>query len=99
MCAGVILIIFCNGTPTTENYTYGHTLSLHDALPISKAVSVYHSFPQCLTALANTGCRVIYGDNAIQSQFSDDGSAFSNPRLFRIYPFRDRKSTRLNSSH
>src|SRR3546814_18189903 len=27
----------CNDTATTEIYTYGHTLSLHDALPISGA--------------------------------------------------------------
>src|SRR3546814_11657140 len=27
---------FFNDTPTTEIYTYGHTLSLHDALPISR---------------------------------------------------------------
>src|SRR3546814_4513819 len=26
---------FCNDTATTEIYTYLHTLSLHDALPIS----------------------------------------------------------------
>src|SRR3546814_11162599 len=25
-----------NDTPTTEIYTYGHTLSLHDALPICR---------------------------------------------------------------
>src|SRR3546814_14494035 len=28
-----IVIFFCNDTATTEIYTYGHTLSLHDALP------------------------------------------------------------------
>src|SRR3546814_15077180 len=28
-------IFFFNDTATTEIYTYGHTLSLHDALPIS----------------------------------------------------------------
>src|SRR3546814_4014141 len=28
---------FFNDTATTETYTYGHTLSLHDALPISRA--------------------------------------------------------------
>src|SRR3546814_12748700 len=28
-------ILFFNGTATTEIYTYLHTLSLHDALPIS----------------------------------------------------------------
>src|SRR3546814_20073362 len=29
-----ILFFFFNDTPHTENYTYLHTLSLHDALPI-----------------------------------------------------------------
>src|SRR3546814_17718015 len=28
------MIFFFNDTATTEIYTYGHTLSLHDALPI-----------------------------------------------------------------
>src|SRR3546814_19852365 len=28
------IIFFFNDTATTEIYTYGHTLSLHDALPI-----------------------------------------------------------------
>src|SRR3546814_13837259 len=35
-CLGVIfvVVVFCfNDTATTENYTYCHTLSLHDALP------------------------------------------------------------------
>src|SRR3546814_14969051 len=31
----VVLYICFNDTATTEIYTYGHTLSLHDALPIS----------------------------------------------------------------
>src|SRR3546814_11405815 len=30
-----IFSFFFNDTATTEIYTYGHTLSLHDALPIS----------------------------------------------------------------
>src|SRR3546814_19895025 len=30
-----MLFFFFNDTATTEIYTYGHTLSLHDALPIS----------------------------------------------------------------
>src|SRR3546814_6500287 len=29
------LLLLCNDTSTTEIYTYGHTLSLHDALPIA----------------------------------------------------------------
>src|SRR3546814_2051545 len=32
----VWLILFFIGTATTEIYTYGHTLSLHDAHPISR---------------------------------------------------------------
>src|SRR3546814_15489284 len=31
----VMYVFFFNDTATTEIYTYGHTLSLHDALPIS----------------------------------------------------------------
>src|SRR3546814_11999326 len=31
----LVCILFFNYTGTTEIYTYGHTLSLHDALPIS----------------------------------------------------------------
>src|SRR5213076_3607310 len=30
-----VLFFFFNATPTTEIYTVGNTLSLHDALPIS----------------------------------------------------------------
>src|SRR3546814_6705776 len=31
-----LITFFFNDTATTEIYTYGHTLSLHDALPISR---------------------------------------------------------------
>src|SRR3546814_3980497 len=34
-CSLSLLFFFFNDTATTEIYTYGHTLSLHDALPIS----------------------------------------------------------------
>src|SRR3546814_19186916 len=39
------LYCFCffNDTSTTEIYTYGHTLSLHDALPISPGERVEYS--------------------------------------------------------
>src|SRR3546814_19938565 len=33
-CYSLSLLIFFNATATTEIYTYLHTLSLHDALPI-----------------------------------------------------------------
>src|SRR3546814_3029136 len=32
----ILGFFFFNDTATTEIYTYGHTLSLHDALPISR---------------------------------------------------------------
>src|SRR3546814_19938505 len=38
------LFFFFNDTATTEIYTYGHTRSRHDALPISLAGSERHSF-------------------------------------------------------
>src|SRR3546814_3405303 len=31
----ILIFFFFNDTATTEIYTYSHTLSLHDALPIS----------------------------------------------------------------
>src|SRR3546814_3719311 len=37
---GVLYLFFFNDTATTEIYTYGHTLSLHDALPISATCTV-----------------------------------------------------------
>src|SRR3546814_15452783 len=46
----MIIFFFFNDTATTEIYTYGHTLSLHDALPISpfwaKDVSVASPTPR-----------------------------------------------------
>src|SRR3546814_20716143 len=38
------LFFFFNDTATTEIYTYGHTRSRHDALPISLDGSETHSF-------------------------------------------------------
>src|SRR3546814_18941691 len=38
------LVCFVNDTATTEIYTYLHTLSLHDALPISRVVTMRSSF-------------------------------------------------------
>src|SRR3546814_13841797 len=35
-CLCLIADCFVNDTPTTETYSYCHTLSLHDALPISE---------------------------------------------------------------
>src|SRR3546814_8385901 len=39
------LVFFFNDTAATEIYTYCHTLSLHDALPISSPVGTRRSLP------------------------------------------------------
>src|SRR3546814_9610261 len=39
MCQCFCYMVFFNDTATTEIYTYGHTLSLHDALPSSSAAA------------------------------------------------------------
>src|SRR3546814_6555582 len=46
MCAlclvyNMCIVLFCNDTATTEIYTYGHTVSLPDALPIYPADDAY----------------------------------------------------------
>src|SRR3546814_10139402 len=58
----VIYFFFFNDTATTEIYTYCHTLSLHDALPISDPVSARQSPAFCCArrchwsdGLRNTG--------------------------------------------
>src|SRR3546814_2422713 len=40
---GVLSICFVNATATTEIYTYCHTLSRHDALPIWPHAQAWHS--------------------------------------------------------
>src|SRR3546814_13288572 len=35
------MVVFFNGTSTTESYPYSHTLSLHDALPIYWSGAVF----------------------------------------------------------
>src|SRR3712207_7731710 len=72
---------FFNDTATTEIYT----LSLHDALPISEAVSVNTVAPYVLTALMTKPARLVYLSSGMHRGGSTD--------------LEDRKSTRLNSSH
>src|SRR5438876_12449884 len=82
------LLFFFNDTATTEIYT----LSLHDALPISPLIG------------GGIGTRVVVGVDRVElvqplrrvvkvTQIEDQ----IHPRLDLI--FKDRKSTRLNSSH
>src|SRR5690348_17655759 len=88
MYTSCVLCFFFNDTATTEIYT----LSLHDALPIShvegddlRAVAEEHGWEQALTANAYLGG---FGIAAALRAGADV-----------VVTGRDRKSTRLNSSH
>src|SRR3712207_6964058 len=83
-----LFFFFFNDTATTEIYT----LSLHDALPIySFGVGDFGDLRMMVDYVEKSGQRVLQilpiNDSTITHTWSDS------------YPYRDRKSTRLNSSH
>src|SRR5205814_10104155 len=82
---------FFTHTPTTQIYT----LSLHDALPISKLIFRMNN------QLLRSGARLLIASVALQGQML--GATFSfaerNYELIVSEVSEDRKSTRLNSSH
>src|SRR3546814_20635441 len=96
-------VFFFNDTATTEIYTYLHSLTLHDALPIVKR-------DEPVGRLARYWKRAAFGHGF---QFQSKGLTRHQPRVdpqwstvrgkrIRLglachHP--DRKSTRLNSSH
>src|SRR2546430_9638068 len=84
------MFFFFNDTATTEIYT----LSLHDALPIyfSDAITV----DERLQLAAPTSMSSISLNGAVHLDWADN-AYLTNPARFKWY--RDRKSTRLNSSH
>src|SRR3712207_8715818 len=77
------MFFFFNDTATTEIYT----LSLHDALPISRTTPSTHSAGQAASHLA--------------TQTTQKGNSAMSEIVKRLRTRRakDRKSTRLNSSH
>src|SRR5438132_5461190 len=81
-------MFFFKDTPTTEIYT----LSLHDALPISKdAIQFRRLFGEYHhERAARSGRPLRAPDQALESE--DEGIHLRRAQ-------RDRKSTRLNSSH
>src|SRR2546430_9150566 len=90
-----MLFFFFNDTATTEIYT----LSLHDALPISRSRDARDTGRRAsLRILERLGCRRREGvrlpGRVVQSDRRARGGAGRAPRRRR-----DRKSTRLNSSH
>src|SRR3712207_8869895 len=81
---------FFNDTATTEIYT----LSLHDALPISRADSVPTSLVMPLSCRVELHLRIGQWDVA-----AAQGHEVANLSEEVAQSALDRKSTRLNSSH
>src|SRR3546814_15954389 len=104
----VLLIFFFNDTATTEIYTYRHTLSLHDALPIYQLLGnggddVLDGGADNDELWGGEGNDQLAGGDGVdmlQGEAGDDVLAGDggddSPRPCAP---EDRKSTRLNSSH
>src|SRR3546814_16407739 len=91
---------------TTEIYTYGHTLSLHDALPIVRSLIAPRRRKRSLPRLSPPEQQDTRGRGSERSSVrARKLLASGTARLGRRGPAvrapapRDRKSTRLNSSH
>src|SRR3546814_13289853 len=91
-------LFYFNVTATTEIYTYGHTLALHDALPISAltlaGIAAAFGVAACcalpiLLASAGIGAAWLSGVAVVSAPY----------RTPLLVIGADRKSTRLNSSH
>src|SRR5438309_7112485 len=87
------LFFFFTAPATTEIYT----LSLHDALPISRRPGCQHApdHRPVPPGLAGPGGNALAGEPAGQA---GDGSAVVGVAAEHLR-YQDRKSTRLNSSH
>src|SRR3712207_8386901 len=79
-----VVVFFFNDTATTEIYT----LSLHDALPILGTSGGKYYLNE------EAGCSY-EADGSIRCGIDCDGGSFE----MHSRPGKDRKSTRLNSSH
>src|SRR3546814_19202702 len=101
-------MFFFNDTATTEIYTYLHTLSLHDALPISfngRRLVVFSGgaakgteglLEEIQQIRDGGGTGAIIGRNSFQRPREEALQLLDS--IIKIYQ-GDRKSTRLNSSH
>src|SRR3546814_16709025 len=95
---------FFNDPATNEIYTYVHTLSLHDALPISLAAQQRVIFgAQRGVAGGADDVRLVPRHAALTPACACRGRSAAAPAPApcrrRAACHRDRKSTRLNSSH
>src|SRR3546814_17306518 len=102
----VLCSFFFNDTATTEIYTYLHTLSLHDALPIWGADEAPGRPRRRRREFA--GCDDLHRPDACGHRLADierpavgrEADAVRAHHLGALAgDMRDRKSTRLNSSH
>src|SRR3546814_19656138 len=89
----LMFFFFFNDTATTEIYTYGHTLSLHDALPI--LTSTISTQPP---RVESTGYEPM-ASRRRRAAATMSLSWYSISSQVRVFSPQDRKSTRLNSSH
>src|SRR3546814_18837318 len=105
----VMWFLFCllNDTVTTEIYTYGHTLSLHDALPISDLFLALRLDLGVLSFLLGQ-LGTPSGLSRLPQRRSDASGQAGHQQHARRHAdlvagdelaHPDRKSTRLNSSH
>src|SRR3546814_19025553 len=103
-------IVLCNETANTEIYTYLHTLSLHDALPIFVLVEILTEDGVTGIGEAVTPCGPWWSGDSVEA-IKATIDRYLAPLLVGenlLAPTRlmakldekvDRKSTRLNSSH
>src|SRR3546814_14886184 len=99
-----MLHFFFNDTSTTEIYTYLHTLSLHDALPIlamTAEKTVYEQRGLAIKILVYTSVMCIIISLAGGYIIGFFGVTINSFRVAGglVLLGIDRKSTRLNSSH
>src|SRR3546814_11221373 len=92
---------FFNATSTHGIYTYGHPLSLHDALPISSGPGALHLLAGLYDAkMDHMPVVAIVGQQAVSALGSDFQQEVNLAAVFEdVSDYTDRKSTRLNSSH
>src|SRR3546814_14326866 len=100
-------MLFFNDTATTEIYTYGHTLSLHDALPISakepRSHVVYELIGTEGVIRYNREDQIFELRNSVGTRHMNwqEEKNFEGmyAEFVQALATGDRKSTRLNSSH
>src|SRR3546814_12158184 len=98
-----MMSVFFNYSPSTEIYTYCHTRSLRDALPIywTHLLGERETVGRlALLFLIATGARSVEVREAKWRHVDTERAEWGRPaELMRKSDQADRKSTRLNSSH